>query len=89
MHINMKKIFDWNIQDVRGPFAVYTQNKRIDGFNVFVVYRHHGARRFFFDVMSEKWWGLYSTPELAAKNFAAQMRAKKENQAHAQYQKTR
>ncbi len=92
MHINVKKIFDWNIQDVRGPFTVYKKvdkagNMQINGFNVFVVYRYHGARKFFFDVMSEKWWSLYSTPEFAAKHFAEQMRLKKE--AQAQHQKTR
>ncbi len=67
MKLNWKKIFNWNIDCVAGPAALYGKDGRVRGYKVFVKYVHHGSYEMFFDVNSAHWYVSYDGPEDAAR----------------------
>lgn len=80
MNINLRKIFNWDIDTVYGPFTVYEKpvfgDSQVAGYNVVVRYKYHGSRNFFFDIDCERLWALYRHPQVAARVFAQKMREK-------------
>lgn len=81
MKIDWKHLFNWNIDVVGGPAAVYGRDGRVAGYKVIVKYKHHGSDTLFFDVNTEHFYTMYNGPEDAAKqtykSYVAQMNRQK------------
>lgn len=71
MKINVKKIFNWDIDSVKGPvpvFSVVGNQKKLSGYTVVVDYKYHGRRHFFFDIDSERAWVMFGGPKIEAQH---------------------
>lgn len=88
MKLNLRKIFNWDISNVAGPFPVYENDlfrgNQLSGFKVVVTYKYHGNHSVFFDIDCEQLWLMYEHPHRAARIFVNKMRNKQAHQVQKQ-----
>ncbi|MBQ4070327.1 MAG: hypothetical protein IJD52_03045 [Alphaproteobacteria bacterium] len=64
----LQHAFDWEIVGVNAPWSNVDARGNITAWTLDVFYKHHGRKRFIFDVKDERLWTTYKNPQEAAQS---------------------
>ncbi len=63
----LQHAFNWEISGVNAPVARVDSRGNVLGWTVEIIYKHHGAKKYVFDIHDERLWTTYKDPQAAAR----------------------